>query len=223
MSFLAEIHSEIFEFGNRAGCTLRIAGELERRTDFINSYHGRDVNPFQPPVFFIITSRPIRICSLSYITSGRAYWTSGGWTTWIERCLDLMRIAYLCQSFSWETYRSAFHVDVADSFDGLFNESRFMSEYSQHLKSAHKENSPYREIAREQNVHLTVPSNRVEIFETQTKYFERIDSFLRPVENSLGQLQMRWNIQCREIWLRVPASPGTFSTLPIYALRVPFV
>ena len=49
--------------------------------------------PFHPDCFFIMTSRPIKMCSLSYMTSGRAFSTSGGWTTWMERCLDLMRIA----------------------------------------------------------------------------------------------------------------------------------
>jgi len=50
-------------------------------------------DPFHPGCFLIITSLPIKMCSLSYMTSGRANWTSGGCTTWIERCLDLMRIA----------------------------------------------------------------------------------------------------------------------------------
>jgi hypothetical protein len=93
ISFLSKIGTEILELGGGAGGSLRVARELESSSGLVSDCSDQVKYPFQPGCFLIMTSRPIKMCSLSYITSGSANCTSGGCTTWIERHLDLIRMA----------------------------------------------------------------------------------------------------------------------------------
>jgi len=84
-------------------------------------------------------------------------------------------------------YRSSLQIDIADPLHSFFNKSRFMSKYSQHLLLVFMESlRGYRKIAGVQDVHFAIPSNRIEIFKTHTKNFERFDSFFGPVKDALS-------------------------------------